>query len=50
MTMADPLLAFGGACIFYETVDRMVNTPVWTIHAPWDTESAPGLVGEFVSP
>ncbi len=26
-----PFAAFGGACIFYQTVDRMVNTPAWSI-------------------
>ncbi len=45
-----PFAAFGGACNFYRTVDRMVNTPVWSlITPPWESDLMPVLDASYVA-
>lgn len=45
-----PFASFGGACNFYRTVDRMVNSEIWScIEPPWETESQPTLEAAYVA-
>jgi nitrogenase molybdenum-iron protein alpha chain len=44
-----PFAGFKGAANFYKTVDRMVNTQVWSyIKAPWQVNGKPLLEAELV--
>ena len=45
-----PFASFAGACTFYRTVDRMVNSKLWSyIEAPWQKEAKPALEASFVT-
>ena len=45
-----PFASFAGAINFYRTIDRMVNTHIWSqITAPWQNEGKPTLDASFVS-
>ena len=45
-----PFASFGGACNFYRTVDRMVNSKAWSfIEAPWQVESKPEIEAAYVN-
>ena len=45
-----PFAGFKGAVNFYKTVDRMVNTRIWSfIKAPWRVNGKPLLEAELVN-
>lgn len=44
-----PFAAFKGAVNFYQTVDRMVSTQIWSyMKAPWQTSGRPTIDAEMV--
>jgi nitrogenase molybdenum-iron protein alpha chain len=46
-----PFAGFKGAINFFKTVDRMINTQVWSyIKAPWQVNGKPLLEAEYIVP